>query len=156
VVRLSTAPYPLPSCSYVASPNTLAGICAIGSAALILANPRYLALVTLGWSILAEISLMVLAISATGIIMGGSQSVAGLGAAINLETRPGRKFLELVWIAAGFSVLAAKYWFAVWFVDFRTSSFKRRRRELYEIGSWRGIWGEVKDDLRISYARKLR
>lgn len=44
--------------------------------------------------------------------------------------------------------MASFYWIAVWFVESRQISFRIRRRETGEVGDYRGIFKEVRGDIR--------
>jgi len=107
-------------------------------------------------SALATVVLMVLAAVATGIIVGGQRSIHGLSTALGLAVGEGSAFLALTWVAAAGGAVAATYWLAVWFVEFRRTAFARRRRSPEEIGNWKGIWREVREDLRVDRLRKVQ
>ena len=124
------------------------GLTMLCSLVMVVLSYHFLALITLGWALLAETVLVILALSATGLIFGATQA-NGLASAVGVQLKPGRQFVEKAWIAAALAIVAGSYWFLVWFVDFRRSSFSRRRRKEYQIGDWRGTWTEVWRDLKL-------
>lgn len=128
------------------------GIVMLASLAmLVLGNRRFLVRINLLSSLLGGTTTLLFAAVMTGLIVAGRSALANLGGAVGLQVTQGGPFLAIGWIAAGFGLGAATYWFLVWFVDFRLSSFKRRSRTGGEIGNWRGILSEVKSDLRLPY-----
>lgn len=98
---------------------------------------------------LGTTSLFIFAGTATGAIVAGSSAVNGLGEAFSIGTTQGTSFLAMGWIAAVFSLFGSIFWFSVWFVEFRRSAFRRVRRSEEEIGNWRGIFSEVRRNLRV-------
>jgi len=72
-----------------------------------------------------------------------------LGNGIDLYATKGTRFLVLTWVSWGLTGVVNGYWGLVWWVEVRGWAFKRRRRTRAEIGNWRGIWGEMRRDLRL-------
>jgi len=124
------------------------GLTMLCSLAVVILSYPFLVLVTLGWALLAEAALVVLALAATGLVYGGTRA-NGLASAVGVRPEPGRMFVEKAWVAAALAVLAGTYWLLVWFVDFRKTAFSRRRRKEHQIGDWRGVWTEVWRDLKV-------
>lgn len=58
------------------------------------------------------------------------------------------KFLVAVWLSFVFTMVAAIYWQIVWTVETRRSSFKKRLRTQTEMGNYKGIITELKEDLK--------
>lgn len=67
---------------------------------------------------------------------------------VGVQISVGGTALGLVWLGFVLASLVTLYWGCVWFVETRTSSFVKRRRDEGEMGHWRGIAGEVWRDLR--------
>ncbi|KUJ10515.1 uncharacterized protein LY89DRAFT_787527 [Mollisia scopiformis] len=70
------------------------------------------------------------------------------GNSVGLYATSGATFIALIWLGFVFQSLATSYWVCVWFVEFRQSSFRIRKREATEIGDYRGIFREIKIDVR--------
>ncbi|KAH7361859.1 hypothetical protein B0T11DRAFT_327997 [Plectosphaerella cucumerina] len=120
-------------------------------AIIILGNRRFLIRTNLVSSLIGGTTTLLFAAVMTGLIVAGRSALESLGGSVGLQVTQGNAFLAVGWIIAGFASGAALYWFTVWFVEFRLSSFKRRSRTGDEIGNWRGILSEVKSDLRLSH-----
>lgn len=114
-----------------------------------LGHRRFLVRINLVASIIGGTAIFLFAIVMTGLIVGGASVLGELSGAVGLEIKQGGPFLAVGWVAAVLGMGAAWYWFSVWFVSFRLSSFKRRARTGDEIGNWRGITREVMSDLRL-------
>jgi hypothetical protein len=98
---------------------------------------------------LGSIVLFIFAATATGVIVGGSAAVDGLRDGYGIGTTKGTSFLAMGWVAAILSLVGSVYWFAVWFVEFRRSAFMRVQRSEAEVGNWKGILSEVKQNVRL-------
>ncbi|KAH6670949.1 hypothetical protein F5X68DRAFT_278830 [Plectosphaerella plurivora] len=120
-------------------------------AMLVLGNRRFLVRTNVVSSLIGGTTTLIFAAIMTGLIVAGRSALDDLGGSVGLQVSEGDPFLAVGWIIAGFALGAATYWFLVWFVEFRLSSFKRRSRTGDEIGNWRGILSEVKGDLRLSH-----
>lgn len=92
---------------------------------------------------------LVLAVLVTSVIVAGSSSIGGLGSGFSLQVKRGVPFLAIIWVAAFLGTVAALFWFALWFVEFRKTAFSRRSRTDSQIGNWRGILGEVRRDIKV-------
>lgn len=113
------------------------------------AQSRIFTVFNLIFSQLAADVLFLVALIATGVIVGGTSAVGGAGSGLSLRVKEGTSFLAIVWPAAVLSLVAGTYWFAIWFVEFRRSAFSRRSRTSRQIGNWGGIFGEVRRDLKV-------
>lgn len=109
---------------------------------------RILVLVSLFFSLIGSIALPAFAAVTTGIIYGGKSMLGKSMDAFGMQIKAGGPFVAMSWVAAVASMAAATYWFMVWFVSFRRTAFSRRKRNENEIGNWRGIFREVKGDLK--------
>ncbi|GJC87437.1 hypothetical protein ColLi_10275 [Colletotrichum liriopes] len=109
---------------------------------------RVLVLVSLIFSLIGSFVLPAFAAVTTGLIYGGKNMLNKSMDAFGMQIQTGGPFVAMAWVAAVASMAAATYWFMVWFVSFRRTAFSRRKRTESEIGNWRGIFREVKGDLR--------
>ncbi|KZL80132.1 sur7 protein [Colletotrichum incanum] len=109
---------------------------------------RVLVLVSLVFSLIGSLVLPAFAAVTTGLIYGGKNMLNRSMDAFGMQIQTGGPFVAMSWVAAVASMAAATYWFMVWFVSFRRTAFSRRKRTENEIGNWRGIFREVKGDLR--------
>ncbi|GKT63849.1 SUR7 protein [Colletotrichum tofieldiae] len=109
---------------------------------------RVLVLVSLIFSLIGSFVLPAFAAVTTGLIYGGKSMLNKSMDAFGMQIQTGGPFVAMAWVAAVASMAAATYWFMVWFVSFRRTAFSRRKRTESEIGNWRGIFREVKGDLR--------
>ncbi|OLN87615.1 hypothetical protein CCHL11_05647 [Colletotrichum chlorophyti] len=109
---------------------------------------RALVLISLVFSVIGSFILPLFAIVTTGIIIGGQRMLDRSTDAFGIKIQQGGPFLAMSWVAAVASMAAATYWFLVWFVSFRRTALSRRRRTENEIGNWRGIFREVKGDMK--------
>ncbi|KAK1522963.1 hypothetical protein CPAR01_14506 [Colletotrichum paranaense] len=115
---------------------------------LIVGFMRVLVLVSLVFSMLGAFVLPSFAIVTTSLVYGGKSMLNKSMAAFGMQIQTGGPFVAMAWVAAVASMAAASYWFMVWFVSFRRTAFSRRKRTENEIGNWRGIFREVKGDMR--------
>lgn len=115
---------------------------------LIVGFMRVLVLVSLVFSMLGAFVIPSFAIVTTSLIYGGKSMLNKSMAAFGMQIQTGGPFVAMAWVAAVASMAAASYWFMVWFVSFRRTAFSRRKRTENEIGNWRGIFREVKGDMR--------
>ena len=60
----------------------------------------------------------------------------------------GETALAFFLVIAALSAFMAVFWFAVWFVEVRKMAFVRMQRSEADIGNWKGIFGEVKRNLK--------
>lgn len=97
---------------------------------------------------LASTFALLAALLLTALIVAIAQMLGGIGQAVNLYVKKGERVLAFAWVAWVCVALESAYWAAVWFVEIRRWSFVRRRRTEGEIGSWRGVCGEVRRDLK--------
>ncbi|EFQ30425.1 hypothetical protein CGRA01v4_09968 [Colletotrichum graminicola] len=109
---------------------------------------RALVLVSLIFSLLASLALPTFAVITTAIVYGGRSMLNKTMDAFGIQIQAGGPFIAMAWVAAVASMAAAAYWFMVWFVSFRRTAFSRRKRTENEVGNWRGIFREVKGDLK--------
>ncbi|KAF4850287.1 hypothetical protein CGCSCA4_v003957 [Colletotrichum siamense] len=109
---------------------------------------RVLVLTSLVFSLLGATVLPLFAIITTGIVVGGKKMLEKEGSAFGIQIKQGGPFIAMAWVAAVASMAASTYWFMIWFVSFRRTAFSRRKRTETEIGNWRGIFREVKGDLK--------
>ncbi|CCF32328.1 hypothetical protein CH063_00785 [Colletotrichum higginsianum] len=109
---------------------------------------RVLVLVSVIFSLIGSFALPAFAIVTTALIYGGKSMLNRPLDAFGMQIQTGGPFVAMAWVAAVASMAAATYWFLVWFVSFRRTAFSRRKRTENEIGNWRGIFREVKGDLR--------
>jgi len=124
------------------------GIMLFASVAFFAIRPPRI-LVTIGALLtnLGSASLVLVAAAGTGIIFGSTSAGGPLTSGLGTELKKGKTFVVIVWVAAAFAIISATYWGAVWFVEFRRSSYRRRIRTEEEMGNWRGILSEVMSDL---------
>ncbi|KAK1978185.1 hypothetical protein LZ30DRAFT_599711 [Colletotrichum cereale] len=115
---------------------------------LLLGFLRVLVLVSLVFSLIGSLALPAFAIVTTGLVYGGRNMLRKPMDAFGIEMQTGGPFVAMAWVAAVASMAAATYWFMVWFVSFRRTAFSRRKRTENEVGNWRGIFREVKGDLK--------
>ncbi|KAK1992566.1 hypothetical protein LX36DRAFT_290772 [Colletotrichum falcatum] len=133
----------------VAIGATSAGIVLLATLPILLFGfVRALVLVSLAFSLLGSVFLPAFAVVATAVAYGGRNMLNKTMDAFGIEIQAGGPFIAMSWVAAVASVAAAAYWFMVWFVSFRRTAFSRRRRTENEVGNWRGIFREVKGDLK--------
>lgn len=98
---------------------------------------------------IATASIWLIAIVMSLIVGIAASLLGGFGEGLSLHVKGGGIFLVILWVAAVLSAVASSYWFVVWFVEFRKSSFSRRSRTEDQIGGYMQIVGEVRDDLRV-------
>ncbi|KKY35464.1 putative sur7 protein [Diaporthe ampelina] len=131
----------------------VAGSLALAGSALLLIDIRRFIVFMLTFATLANISLLLAAGITTGVIVLQAESISGLADALSVEVQYGGNFLVLEWVTAAFAVVGSAYWLVVWFVEFRTFTFSRRRRGARQIGNWKWTWSELKQDLRGDYEK---
>lgn len=112
------------------------------------------AILNMLFGVLGSIAYLFSAIVTTGIVVVGSSSINSMGTTFGLSTKQGQSFLAMMWVGAILAFAASLYWGLVWFVEFRKTSFKRRRRTPEEMGSWKGIFREVKGDVQLRQKSK--
>lgn len=71
------------------------------------------------------------------------------GNTLGVSAKIGKAFIALIWLGFVLQSLASSYWLCVWFVEFRQTSFRIRKREASEIGDYRGIFREIQSDFRF-------
>jgi hypothetical protein len=76
------------------------------------------------------------------------------GKSVGVSATTGRIFITLIWLGFVFQSIASLYWYGVWFVEFRQISFRIRKREVSEIGDYKGIVKEIKRDVKSPEAHK--
>lgn len=116
--------------------------------ALFLRTNRILLYTNLFFSSLAATFLFAASIGVTVLVTIIANVVNSVGNSIGLIAYKGTKFLTLTWVAWVLMLLAACFWFAVWFVEVRSMSFKLRRRTGAEIGNWREMPNEIRGDFK--------
>ncbi|KAF9871366.1 hypothetical protein CkaCkLH20_11287 [Colletotrichum karsti] len=109
---------------------------------------RVLVITSLIFSMIAATVLPLFAAVVTAIVVGGRKMLDKEGDAFGIQIKQGGPFIAMSWVAAVASMAASSYWFSMWFVSFRRTAFSRRKRTESEIGNWRGIFREVKGDLK--------
>lgn len=132
----------------------IAGTLALaGSALLLIDVRRFVVFTMLTSATLANISLLLAAGITSGVIVLQAETISGLADALSVEVQYGVKFLVVEWVTAAFAVVGSAYWLVVWFVEFRTFTFSRRRRTDRQVGNWKESWSELKQDLRGEYSK---
>lgn len=97
---------------------------------------------------LATLVLLLIALIMS-LIVGIATSILGdFGEGLSLHIKGGGIFLAILWVSTVLSIVASLFWFVVWFVEFRKSSFSRRSRTPDQIGAYSQIIAEVKKDLK--------
>lgn len=130
----------------------IAGTLALaGSALLLIDIRRFVVFTMLTFATLANISLLLAAGITTGLVVLQAEIISGLADALSVEVQYGTSFLVLEWVTAVFAIVGSLYWLVIWFVEFRTLTFSRRRRSARQIGNWMGTWSELKQDFRGEY-----
>lgn len=130
----------------------IAGTLALaGSALLLIDIRRFVVFTMLTFATLANISLLLAAGITTGVVVLQAETISGLADALSVEVQYGTSFLVLEWVTAVFAIVGSLYWLVIWFVEFRTLTFSRRRRSARQIGNWMGMWSELKKDFRGEY-----
>ncbi|KAK2009029.1 hypothetical protein LZ32DRAFT_684203 [Colletotrichum eremochloae] len=109
---------------------------------------RPLVIISLVFSLIGSFVLPAFAVVTTAVVYGARNLMSDMMDAFGMQIQAGGPFVAMAWVAAVASMAAATYWFMVWFVSFRRTAFSRRRRNENEIGNWRGIFREVKGDLK--------
>ncbi|RDW59457.1 hypothetical protein BP6252_12544 [Coleophoma cylindrospora] len=108
----------------------------------------YVTYACLIFSILAAVFQLVANILVT-VLAGGTMLVVNtVGSSIGLQSKMGMRFQAIIWVAFVMTLLGMGYWVAIWFVEYRTRSYKARTRTPAQIGNWWGIIPEVLSDLR--------
>jgi hypothetical protein len=114
--------------------------------AIFFPHSQLLAYFNIFWPFLASTFAFVAAILLT-VVISGIFSVAGeMTDVAGTAVHQGTSVLLIVWLAWIFVGLSGVYWWVVWFVEVRQSSFTRRKRSDDEVGNWKGIWKEVRSD----------
>lgn len=132
----------------------IAGTLALaGSALLLIDIRRFVVFTMLTFATLANISLLLAAGISTGVVVLQAETINGLADALSVEVKYGTNFLVIEWVTAAFAVVGSAYWLVVWFVEFRSFTFSRRRRDARQIGNWKWTWSELKQDLRGDYEK---
>ncbi|KAK1579605.1 uncharacterized protein LY79DRAFT_563775 [Colletotrichum navitas] len=135
--------------AFLAIGTTCVGIVLLATLPILLFGfVRALVLVSLVFSLLASITLPTFAVILTALVYGARNMLNKTMDAFGIQIQAGGSFIAMAWVAAVASMAAATYWFMVWFVSFRRTAFSRRKRTENEIGNWRGIFREVKGDLK--------
>jgi hypothetical protein len=83
------------------------------------------------------------AIMTTVFLVVASSTINRFGSYLGVEAHVGAKYLMVSWFSAIFMLIASTYLDIVWFVEFRKTAIKRRRRTEAEMGNYQGILGEV-------------
>ncbi|KDN65294.1 hypothetical protein CSUB01_06630 [Colletotrichum sublineola] len=109
---------------------------------------RPLVIISLVFSLIGSFVLLAFAVVTTAVVYGAKSLMSDMMDAFGMQIQAGGPFVAMAWVAAVASMAAATYWFMIWFVSFRRTAFSRRRRNENEIGNWRGIFREVKGDLK--------
>jgi hypothetical protein len=115
---------------------------------IFLARLRILALLNLGFAILAPSALIVSALLTTIVVGFIVSAVNGVGSSLTISATEGKEAIALAWVAWALSVVSAAYWFMIWLVHFRRSTFIRRRRAEDEVGDWRATFRGIKTGLK--------
>ncbi|KAL2272915.1 hypothetical protein FJTKL_05711 [Diaporthe vaccinii] len=130
----------------------IAGTLALAGSALLFIDIRQFVVSTmLIFATLANVSLLLAAGITTGVVVVQADIISGVADALSVEVKYGVHFLVVEWVTAAFAIVGSAYWLVVWFVEFRTITFARRRRSARLVGNWRGAWSELKEDLRGDY-----
>jgi hypothetical protein len=74
--------------------------------------------------------------------------VSQIEPALGVEASSGSAFLGSSWVAVICALVYNQYWIIVWLVEIRTIAFKRRTRTDAEMGNWKGVVRELKDDFK--------
>lgn len=102
---------------------------------------------------LAAATLGLVAVVGTAVVAGAGTAVNDFAAAFSMRTERGAAFLAEVWVATALAALVAAFWAVVWLVEGRRHGYKRRRRTEAQIGNYRGIWAELREDFAVEGAR---
>ncbi|KAG6353419.1 hypothetical protein INS49_005600 [Diaporthe citri] len=130
----------------------IAGTLALAGSALLFIDIRQFVVFTmLIFATLANVSMLLAAGITTGVVVVQADTISGLADALGVEVKYGVHFLVVEWVTAAFAIVGSAYWLVVWFVEFRTITFARRRRSARQVGDWKGAWSELKQDLRGDY-----
>jgi hypothetical protein len=86
------------------------------------------------------------AIMTTVFLVVASNTINRFGSHLGVEAHVGAKYLVVSWFSEIFMLIASTYWDIVWFVEFRQTAITRRRRTEAEMGNYRGILGEVRNN----------
>jgi hypothetical protein len=114
----------------------------------LLPDSRFFIYTNLFFAKLAAISAFVAAIILTALIKSFTELARGLGDAVSLFIGEGRSVLVFAWVSWACLLVVSVSWTAVWFVEVRGWSFRKRQRSKEEVGNWRGIKAEVWRDLK--------
>lgn len=102
----------------------------------------------LGFSLLGLTFQLMASVAVTIMVSLIKSLVNSFGDSVGLEVVAGKGFLVFTWVSAGLLLVAQWYWGVVWWVEVRTVAWKARKRTWDEVGNWRGIFGEMKRDLK--------
>ncbi|KAL8299182.1 hypothetical protein RB594_008455 [Gaeumannomyces avenae] len=126
------------------------GVVMLGSLVfVVILQRRPLAVAYLTLSLLGATAFYAFAIAGTAVVYGGAGLLNSGGTALGVQARAGSRFVAMAWVAAVFAGVPALHWWAVWFVEFRRHAYRKRPRTPEQVGNWRGIVGEVREDRRV-------
>lgn len=115
---------------------------------IIFSAARLLVYANLFFSNLAALAAFLGAVLLTGLILVVASLTSGFGEAVGLLIGKGERVLAFLWVSWACLLVASIYWDLVWFVEVRRWSFVKRRRSDDQVGNWRGLRGEVWQDLK--------
>jgi hypothetical protein len=116
--------------------------------AVCLAHTKVLMHTSLISSVLGALFAFLGSITITALAKVTSSILNRFASPLGIYTDEGTDAIAITWVTFAFLAVCEMYWFAVWFVDFRTTAYKARKRTPMEIGNWSGIGKEVKWDLK--------
>jgi hypothetical protein len=122
----------------------------LGSVAVLaLGYRRLLVIINTGFALLGSNVLLFFAALTTGLVVGGANTINDFGSAFQLQVKQGGPFLAMAWVAAVLAMGVSTFWFVIWFVEGRRHGYKRRARTSQQIGNYKGIVKEVREDWRV-------
>ena len=82
----------------------------------------------------------------TIVLVVASSTINRFGSYLGVEAHVGVKYLVVSWFSTIFMFTASTYWDIVWFVEFRKTAITRRWRTEPQMGNYRGILREVRNN----------
>jgi hypothetical protein len=131
----------------------LYGLALIGSGATMILSLIYIFKPTarigycaLFFSFLGMNFTLTVSLNLTAVTIMVKNVVSQIEPALGVEASSGTAFLGSSWVAVICALVYNQYWIIVWLVEIRTIAFKRRTRTDAEMGNWKGVVQELKDD----------
>jgi hypothetical protein len=133
----------------------LYGLALIGSGATMILSLIYIFKPTarigycaLFFSFLGMNFTLTVSLNLTAVTIMVKNVVSQIEPALGVEASSGSAFLGSSWVAVICALVYNQYWIIVWLVEIRTIAFKRRTRTDAEMGNWKGVVRELKDDFK--------